>query len=77
MFSMGTCCFGVCFLCMTVYMVLHAYTHSLHTLITHTHNTHTHLTQVKYAALSNFEEREEDFRAEAVMLRRRFSSDGV
>lgn len=33
--------------------------------------------EVRYAALSNFEEREEDFRAEAVMLRRRFSSDGA
>lgn len=31
--------------------------------------------EVKYSALSNFEEREEDFRAEAVMLRRRFTED--
>lgn len=32
--------------------------------------------QVKYAALPNFEEREEDFRAESVLLRRRFTDEG-
>ena len=32
---------------------------------------------VRYAALPNFEEREEDFRAEAVLLRRRFAADGA
>lgn len=40
------------------------------------HQLH-HSLQVKYAALSNYEEREEDFKAEAVMLRRRFTSDGA
>jgi hypothetical protein len=33
--------------------------------------------QVKYAALPNFEEREEDFRAESVLLRRRFTDEGA
>ena len=33
--------------------------------------------QVKYASLPNFEEREEDFRAESVLLRRRFTEDGA
>ena len=33
--------------------------------------------QVKYAALPNFEEREEDFRAESVLLRRRFTDEGT
>lgn len=33
--------------------------------------------QVEYASLPNFEEREEDFRAESVILRRRFTEDGV
>ena len=33
--------------------------------------------QVKYASLPNFEEREEDFRADSVVLRRRFTEDGV
>ena len=32
--------------------------------------------QVKYSSLPNFEEREEDFRAESVLLRRRFTEDG-
>jgi hypothetical protein len=32
--------------------------------------------QVKYASLPNFEEREEDFRAESVILRRRFTEEG-
>jgi len=31
---------------------------------------------VKYASLPNFEEREEDFRAESVILRRRFTEEG-
>jgi hypothetical protein len=31
--------------------------------------------EVKYAALPNFEEREEDFRAESVLLRRRFTDE--
>ena len=31
---------------------------------------------MKYASLPNFEEKEEDFRAESVLLRRRFSEDG-
>ena len=35
------------------------------------------LAQVEYASLPNFEEREEDFRAESVILRRRFTTDGV
>ena len=29
-----------------------------------------------YASLPNFEEREEDFRAESVLLRRRFTDEG-
>lgn len=33
--------------------------------------------QVKYSSLPNFEEREEDFRAESVLLRRRFTEDGA
>ena len=33
--------------------------------------------QVQYAALHNFEDREEDFRADVVTLRRRFTSDGM
>lgn len=33
--------------------------------------------KVKYAALPNFEEREEDFRAESVLLRRRFTDEGA
>ena len=33
-------------------------------------------TQVKYASLPNFEEKEEDFRAESVLLRRRFTEEG-
>jgi Root hair defective 3 GTP-binding protein (RHD3) len=33
--------------------------------------------QVKYAAMPNFEEREEDFRAESVLLRRRFTDEGA
>lgn len=33
--------------------------------------------QVQYAALHNFEDREEDFRADVVTLRRRFTSDGA
>ena len=33
--------------------------------------------QVKYASLPNFEEREEDFRAESVILRRRFTDQGA
>ena len=32
--------------------------------------------QVHYASLPNFEEREEDFRAESVLLRRRFTDEG-
>ncbi|CAL8460688.1 g219 [Coccomyxa elongata] len=32
--------------------------------------------EVKYSSLPNFEEKEEDFRAESVLLRRRFSEDG-
>ncbi len=31
---------------------------------------------MKYASLPNFEEREEDFRAESVILRRRFTEEG-
>ena len=34
------------------------------------------LLQVQYAALHNYEDREEDFRADVVMLRRRFTSEG-
>ena len=33
--------------------------------------------QVQYAALHNFEDREEDFRADVVTLRRRFTSEGT
>ena len=32
--------------------------------------------QVQYAALHNFEDREEEFRADVVTLRRRFTADG-
>lgn len=32
---------------------------------------------VRYAALCNFEEREEEFRAEALLLRRRFAAEGA
>ena len=32
--------------------------------------------QVQYAALHNYEDREEDFRADVVTLRRRFTSEG-
>ena len=32
--------------------------------------------QVQYAALHNFEDREEDFRADVVTLRRRFTAEG-
>lgn len=39
-------------------------------------NTENVVLQVKYAALPNFEEREEDFRAESVLLRRRFTDEG-
>lgn len=35
------------------------------------------LAQVQYSALPNFEEREEDFRAESVILRRRFTDQGT
>jgi hypothetical protein len=33
--------------------------------------------QVQYASLPNFEEREEEFRAESVLLRRRFTEEGA
>ena len=33
--------------------------------------------QIQYSSLPNYEEREEDFNAEAVMLRRRFTEEGV
>lgn len=33
--------------------------------------------QVQYSALPNFEEREEEFRAESVILRRRFTDQGT
>lgn len=33
--------------------------------------------QVKYASLPNFEDREEEFLAESVLLRRRFATDGT
>ena len=33
-------------------------------------------TQVKYASLPNFEDKEEEFRAESVLLRRRFTEEG-
>ena len=33
--------------------------------------------QVKYASLPNFEDREEEFMAESVLLRRRFTTDGT
>ena len=33
--------------------------------------------QIQYSSLPNYEEREEDFNAEAVLLRRRFTEDGV
>lgn len=36
-----------------------------------------HPVQVRYASLPNFEEREEDFRAESVLLRRRFTDEGA
>ena len=32
--------------------------------------------QVKYSSLPNYEEKEEDFRAESVLLRRRFTEEG-
>ena len=32
--------------------------------------------KVQYAALHNFEDREEEFRADVVTLRRRFTADG-
>ena len=32
--------------------------------------------QVRYASLPNYEEKEEDFRAESVLLRRRFTNEG-
>ena len=38
---------------------------------------HSVAIQVQYAALHNFEDREEDFRADVVTLRRRFTSEGV
>ena len=38
---------------------------------------HSVVLQVQYAALHNFEDREEDFRADVVTLRRRFTSDGA
>lgn len=38
---------------------------------------HPMVLQVQYAALHNFEDREEDFRADVVTLRRRFTSDGM
>ena len=39
--------------------------------------THAHAdAQVKYASLPNYEEKEEDFRAESVLLRRRFTEEG-
>ena len=38
---------------------------------------HSNVLQVQYAALHNFEDREEDFRADVVTLRRRFTSDGM
>ena len=33
--------------------------------------------QVKYASLPNFEDREEEFMAESVLLRKRFTVDGI
>ena len=33
--------------------------------------------QIQYSSLPNYEEREEDFNAEAVLLRRRFTEDGM
>jgi hypothetical protein len=33
--------------------------------------------QVKYASLPNYEDREEEFLAESVLLRRRFTEDGI
>ena len=32
--------------------------------------------QIQYSSLPNYEEREEDFNAEAVLLRRRFTEEG-
>ena len=33
--------------------------------------------QVQYSSLPNYEEKEEDFRAEAYLLRRRFTEEGA
>ena len=33
--------------------------------------------QVQYASLPNYEEKEDDFRAEAYLLRRRFTEEGA
>lgn len=35
------------------------------------------LVQMVYSSLPNFEEKEEDFRAESVLLRRRFTDEGM
>lgn len=48
--------------------------HGVAVCITLTQST---VPQVQYAALHNFEDREEDFRADVVTLRRRFTSDGM
>ena len=34
------------------------------------------LLQIKYSSLPNYEDREEEFKAEAVLLRRRFTHEG-